>query len=105
MRFYPVDEELLSMKMENDTENNLKKSIQSDINKIEKSKRERNSLFAQTVYLGTLGLIFILPVIVGAYLGVWLDSKNTGFTISWTISLIFLGVVVGAINVYLFIKE
>lgn len=90
--------------MKNDHQE-LQESVKSDIKKIEQSKKERATLFAQTVYLGTLGLIFILPVIVGAYLGVWLDNKLKGFSISWTISLIFVGVVVGAINVYFFMKD
>ncbi len=34
-----------------------------------RAERERPTLLAQTVYLGTLGLVFVLPVIVGAYLG------------------------------------
>ncbi|MGD9153025.1 MAG: AtpZ/AtpI family protein [Gammaproteobacteria bacterium] len=90
------------------TQNNhrqLKNKIQSDINKIKQAKKEKLTLLAQTVYLGTLGFIFILPVIIGAYLGVWLDNKlERYFSISWTISLIFLGVIIGAANVYFFIK-
>lgn len=83
----------------------LKKSVSLDISKIEKAEKERRGLLAQTVFLGTVGLIFILPVILGAYLGVWLDDKLKGFSISWTISLIFLGIILGAINVYYFFKE
>lgn len=87
------------------SKNELKKSIQKDIDKLEKAKKERTTALAQTIYLGTVGIIFILPVIIGAYLGVWLDNKLKGFSISWTISLIIVGVFIGAMNVYLFIKE
>lgn len=83
----------------------LKKSVEQSIDKMEKANKERSTILAQTVYLGSIGFIFILPVIIGAYLGVWLDNKITGFSISWTINLIILGVIIGAINVYLFIKE
>lgn len=83
----------------------LKKNIQLNIEKIEKSKKEHKNILAQTVYLGTIGFIFILPVIIGAYLGLWLDEKLKGFSFSWTISLIITGIFIGAINVYLFIKE
>jgi len=92
------------MKPEN-TDSKLKKSVKLSIHKMEKADKERPTLLAQTVYLGTLGFIFILPVIMGAYLGVWLDSKLTGFSFSWTLNLIIVGVFIGAINVYLFIKE
>ena len=52
-----------------------------------------------------LGLLFVLPVIGGAYLGHWLDSQASGYSVRWTLSLIVLGVIVGAVNVYLYIKE
>ena len=55
--------------------------------------------------MGTLGLIFVLPLVGGAYLGSWLDGLATGYSIRWTMSLLFIGVVVGATNVYLFIRE
>lgn len=83
----------------------LKRSVRSNIEKIEKSKKERSTILAQTAYLGTIGLLFILPVIIGAYLGVWLDGKLKGFSFSWTVSFIILGVFIGAMNVYLFVKD
>ncbi|MEJ2576060.1 MAG: AtpZ/AtpI family protein [Gammaproteobacteria bacterium] len=69
------------------------------------AEHDRSSILAQTVYLGTLGLVLVLPVIVGAYLGRWLDTRLAGYSISWTISLIFVGLVVGAFNVWLMIRE
>jgi ATP synthase protein I len=69
------------------------------------AERERPTLMAQTVYLGTLGLVFVLPVIGGAYLGNWLDSMVEGYSMRWTLSLIVVGLVVGAINVWLLIRE
>lgn len=90
----------------NKSEDELKKNVESSVKKMEKAKKNRQTILAQTVYLGTLGVIFILPVIMGAYLGVWLDNKMKDvFSISWTVSLIIVGVFVGAINVYYFIKE
>ena len=70
-----------------------------------KAERERPTLIAQTVFIGTLGLLFVLPPVGGAYLGQWLDSLVAGYSTRWTVSLILLGVMVGGINVYLFIKE
>ena len=56
-------------------------------------------------YLGTLGAVFVLPVVAGAYLGDWLDSQLRGYSVRWTVTLIFVGVVVGAVNVYLMIRK
>jgi ATP synthase protein I len=47
----------------------------------------------------------VVPVILGAYLGRWLDGMVEGYSMRWTLSLIIGGVVLGAFNVYRFIKE
>lgn len=84
---------------------NLEKQVELNVHNINKAKKEKSTLLAQTVFLGTLGFVFILPIILGAYLGVWLDEKLKGYSIMWTLNLIILGVVIGAVNVYLLIKE
>lgn len=83
----------------------LEKQVELNVSHIDKAKKEKSTLLAQTIYLGTLGFVFILPIILGAYLGIWLDGKLKGFSVAWTLNLIILGVMVGAINVYLMIKE
>ncbi|MGB5279210.1 MAG: AtpZ/AtpI family protein [Gammaproteobacteria bacterium] len=83
----------------------LRKQVERQARRMKKAERERPTLIGQTVYIGTLGLLLVLPVIGGAYLGNWLDSQMTGYSIRWTVSLILLGVFVGAVNVYLFIKD
>jgi ATP synthase protein I len=83
----------------------LRKQVERQAQRMKKAERERPTLIGQTIYIGTLGLLFVLPVIGGAYLGDWLDSLAEGYSVRWTISLILLGVITGATNVYLFIRE
>jgi len=83
----------------------LKKQVERQARRMEKAERERPTLIGQTVYIGTLGLLFVLPVVGGAYLGHWLDNLAAGYSVRWTISLILLGVIIGMLNVYFFIKE
>lgn len=83
----------------------LKKQVERQAQRMKKAEREQPTLMGQTVYIGMLGLLFVLPVIGGAYLGHWLDNMATGYSIRWTVSMILLGVIIGAINVYLFIRE
>jgi len=83
----------------------LKKQIDRQVRRMEKAQRERATLLSQTVYIGVLGLVFVLPVVGGAYLGRWLDGLVTGYSMRWTLSMMFLGVVVGAVNVYLLVRE
>lgn len=83
----------------------LKQQVTKQIGRMQQAEKERPTLLAQTAYLGTLGLLFVVPVIVGAYLGRWLDGFVEGYSLRWTLSLIMVGVGVGAVNVYLFIKD
>jgi ATP synthase protein I len=83
----------------------LHRKVERQAERLQRAERERPTLLAQTVYLGTLGLVFVLPVIAGAYLGSWLDGLAKGYSMSWTLSLIFLGLVVGGVNVWLMIRE
>lgn len=83
----------------------LKQRISKQVDRMRKADKDRPTLLAQTVYLGTLGLLLVIPVILGAYLGRWLDGFVEGYSMRWTLSLIIVGVAVGAVNVYLFIKD
>jgi ATP synthase protein I len=83
----------------------LRKSVERQVKRMQRAEKERPTLLAQSVFMGTLALLFILPVIVGAYLGNWLDDKAQGYSVHWTIGLIVLGLVIGIVNVYLYIRE
>lgn len=83
----------------------LQDRVQRQARRMKRAERERPTLLAQTSYVGMLGLVFVLPVIAGAYLGHWLDSLAAGYSMRWTLSMIFLGIVVGAMNVYFFIRS
>lgn len=83
----------------------LRRQIERQARRMQQAERDRPTLLAQTAYIGTLGLLLVLPVVAGAYLGSWLDSLAAGYSIRWTLSMIFLGVIIGAINVYLFIRD
>ncbi len=85
--------------------NDLRKQVERQARRMKKAERERPTLIGQTIYVGTLGLLFVLPVVGGAYLGKWLDTLVAGYSVRWTVSLILLGVFVGALNSYLFVKE
>lgn len=86
-------------------ENRLKETILRQSRRMKRAEQDRPTLLGQTVFLGTLGLLFVIPVVAGAYVGQWLDGLVEGYSVRWTISLILLGVVIGAANAYLFVKE
>lgn len=83
----------------------LEQRVEKQARRMERAEKERRTLLSQTAYIGVLGLLFVLPVIGGAYLGSWLDGLVEGYSTRWTLSLIFVGVVIGAVNVYFFVRE
>jgi ATP synthase protein I len=83
----------------------LEESVQKRVRRMKQADKERRTLIGQSVYLGTLGVMFVLPVVAGAYLGEWVDSLSEGYEVHWTVSLIILGVIIGGINVYFFVRE
>ena len=83
----------------------LRKRVEQQARRMKQAEKDRPTLISQTVYMGTLGLVFVLPVVGGAYLGRWLDSLVQGYSVRWTLSMLFLGIIIGAVNVYLFIRE
>ena len=76
-----------------------------DVERLEQKERMPANLIGILFYGGTLGLLFTVPIVAGAYLGRWLDTLVTGYSVRWTLSLILLGIVIGGYNVYRFLRD
>ena len=83
----------------------LRKRVERQARRMQQAESDRPTLLSQTVYIGTLGLLFVLPLIGGAYLGLWLDSLMEGYSAYWTLGMLLLGLIIGTLNVYLFLRE
>ncbi len=83
----------------------LIKSVDRQAERMQRANKDRPTLLAQTRFLGAIGILLVLPVVVGAYLGQWIDSLQTGYSVRWTVSFIVLGIFTGALNVYFFVRE
>ena len=83
----------------------LRLQVEKQARRMQKAEREQATLLAQTVFTGTLGLVLVLPIVAGAYLGRWLDGMAQEYSVRWTIGLILLGVIIGACNVWFLIRE
>jgi ATP synthase protein I len=91
--------------MNDNHDRKLRERVEKQARRMKRAERDRPTLFSQTIYIGTLGLVFVLPVVAGAYLGHWIDDQAQGYSTRWTLSLIFVGLVVGAMNVYFLVRE
>jgi ATP synthase protein I len=79
--------------------------VDRDAERLKGAEREHRSLLGQTVFLGTLSVLLLAPLIGGAYLGRWLDGMNEGYSVRWSINLIILGLACGVFNVFVFVRK
>jgi ATP synthase protein I len=69
---------------------------------LRKIKAQRNSGQGLWFGLGMMGLIgwsVVVPTLLGAALGIWLDKKHPG-THSWTLALLVAGLAIGCLNAW-----
>src|ERR1035438_2298838 len=67
-----------------------------------KLKARRNSTQGVWLGLGMMGLIgwsVVVPTLLGAALGIWLDNRHPG-THSWTLMLLVIGLIIGCWNAW-----
>jgi ATP synthase protein I len=80
-------------------------AVQTDAERLQQAERDRPGMLRQTLFLGTLGLVFVLPLIAATYAGHWIDQLLPGYSVRGTLSGIFIGLALGAANVYLLVRE
>ena len=49
--------------------------------------------------MGLIGWSVVIPTLLGAALGIWLDKRNSG-THSWTLMLLVIGLIIGCLNAW-----
>ena len=67
-----------------------------------KLKARRNATPGVWFGLGMMGLIgwsVVVPTLLGAALGIWLDNRHPG-SHSWTLMLLVIGLVIGCVNAW-----
>lgn len=73
------------------------------VKKIRSQKEGKEILFGMGVF-GIIGWSIAIPTLLGIALGRYLDARFTQ-SFSWTLSLLFLGLVIGCINSWRWLKE
>src|SRR5450432_3327273 len=72
-----------------------------------KLKARRNSTQGVWFGLGMMGLIgwsVVVPTLLGAALGLWLDKHHPG-THGWTLALLVAGLVIGCLNAWHWVEK
>ncbi len=86
------------------TEEELLEKIKKDSLKKIKSEEEGSEVMFGLGLFGIVGWSIAIPTVMGIALGVFLDKKFTQ-SFSWTITLLFAGVILGSLNAWKWIKE
>lgn len=68
-----------------------------------RSSREKSVWFGLGMF-GLVGWSVALPTVICVAIGIWIDKMWPG-RISWTLTLLFIGVVVGCINAWNWVKR
>lgn len=70
-----------------------------------KARGERNrGIWFGLGMFGLVGWAVAIPTILGIALGAWLDAQFPG-RVSWTLTFLFIGVVLGCINAWYWVKR
>ena len=72
-----------------------------------KLKARRNSTQGVWFGLGMMGLIgwsVVVPTLLGAAFGIWLDKRHPG-SHSWTLMLLVIGLVIGCLNAWYWVAK
>lgn len=85
-------------------ENKMLNEIEKDANQKIKAKSEGDEIMFGLGLFGIVGWSISIPTILGVALGVYLDKKFTS-NVSWTITFLFLGIVIGSFNAWRWINE
>jgi ATP synthase protein I len=86
------------------SEDELLEKIKKESKKKIKSKKEGNEIMFGLGLFGIVGWSIAVPTILGIAIGIFLDSRFTQ-SFSWTITLLFGGVILGSFNAWYWIKE
>jgi len=69
-----------------------------------RSERGEKSLWFGLGMFGLVGWSVAIPTFIFLAIGIWLDATFQG-KISWTLTLLFIGVVLGCLNAWFWIKK
>ena len=64
-----------------------------------KAQRNKQGVWFGLGMIGLIGWSVVVPTLLGAALGIWLDNRHPGKH-SWTLTLLMIGLVIGCVNAW-----
>ncbi len=72
--------------------------------KLKAQKEDRRSAWEGVRMFGLVGWSVVIPTLLGAGLGIWLD-KNHPADHSWTLTCLIIGIALGCINAWYWVSK
>lgn len=82
----------------------FKKKIENKSLKKIKAKKEGDQILFGLGAFGVVGWSVAVPTLALTFLGIYIDTKSTT-QISWTITMMLIGLGIGCLNAWYWIKE
>ncbi len=88
--------------------NNRKEFIEKigskEIRKVKARHKKGEGIWFGLGMIGTIGWSVAVPTLIGVALGIWID-KRWPSRISWTLTFLFIGLVLGCFNAYYWVER
>ena len=88
----------------NDRNKFVEKIGTNEVRKVKARRKKGQDIWFGLGMIGTIGWSIAVPTLIGVALGIWIDKMWPG-RISWTLTFLLAGLVLGCINAYYWVKK
>lgn len=75
-----------------------------EVRKVKARRKKERGIWLGLGMIGTVGWSIAVPTLIGVELGIWIDKRWPG-RISWTLTFLFAGLMLGSINAYYWVRK
>jgi len=91
---------MCALENDDDLEDEFEMRVERQRRRIEAARgKEGQSFWAYVGLIGTVGWSVVVPMVMGVFLGMWLDRRY-GTGSKWTLGLLVFGLAIGCFNAW-----
>lgn len=89
---------------EQEREDDFEATVGEKADRKHRARSEREPMLYWVGMFGLVGWAVSIPTVLGVFLGRWMDRQLEG-SVSWTITMLLLGIVIGCLNAWYWIRQ